>query len=94
MADADFVQTSMQQMAGLFAGLSRDETKQLLAALERSGAAVYNSLAEDEPDADAKAALLRAAKKEMRTRKCSRTRPSSQVVASPSREPVRGGGWG
>ncbi len=65
MADADFIQTSMQQMAGLFEGLSRDETKQLLAALERSGAAVYNSLAEDEQDADAKAALLSAADREI-----------------------------
>jgi hypothetical protein len=65
MADPDFVQTSMQKMAALFAGLSREETKQLLAALERSGAAVYNSLAEDEPDPDAKAALLLAAGKEI-----------------------------
>ncbi len=65
MADADFVQTSMQKMAALFAGLSREETKQLLAALERSGAAVYSSLAEDEQDADAKAALLLAADKEI-----------------------------
>ncbi len=65
MADADFVQTSMQKMATLFAGLSRDETKQLLAALERSGAAVYNSLAEDEQEPDAKAALLLAADKEI-----------------------------
>ncbi len=65
MADADFVQTSMQKMAALFAGLSRDETKQLLAALERSGAAVYHSLAEDEQNPDAKAALLAAAGKEI-----------------------------
>ena len=63
MADPDFVQTSMQKMVALFAGLSREET--LLAALERSGAAVYNSLAEDEPDPDAKAALLLAAGKEI-----------------------------
>ena len=40
MAEADFVQASMQKMAALFTGLSREETKQLLAALERSGAAV------------------------------------------------------
>ena len=65
MADADFVQASMQKMAALFAGLSREETKHLLAALERSGAAVYNSLAEDEPDADAKAALIAAAAREV-----------------------------
>ena len=65
MADADFVQTSMQKMAALFAGLSRDETKRLLAALERSGAAVYSSLAEEEQDPDAKAALLAAAGKEI-----------------------------
>ena len=37
---------------------------ELLAALERSGAAVYHGLAEDESDPDAKAALLRAAEKE------------------------------
>lgn len=65
MPDPDFIQTSMQQMAGLFEGLSREETKQLLAALERSGAAVYNSLAEDEEDANAKAALLSAASREI-----------------------------
>ncbi|MCH7699257.1 MAG: hypothetical protein IH865_10015 [Chloroflexi bacterium] len=65
MADLDFIQTSMQQMAALFEGLSREETKQLLAALERSGAAVYNSLAEEEQDADAKAALLSAAGREI-----------------------------
>ena len=65
MADADFVQTSMQKMAALFAGLSREETKQLLAALERSGAAVYNSLAEEEQDPGTKAALLAAADREI-----------------------------
>ncbi len=65
MADADFVQASMQKMAALFVGLSREETKQLMAALERSGAAVYNSLAEDEQDPEAKAALLLAADKEI-----------------------------
>ena len=65
MPDPDFIQTSMQQMAGLFEGLSREETKQLLAALERSGAAVHNSLAADEPAADAKAALLSAAGREI-----------------------------
>ena len=36
-----------------------------MAALERTGAAVYNSLAEDEQDPEAKAALLRAADKEI-----------------------------
>lgn len=65
MADPDFLQTSMQKMAALFADLSRDETKQLLAALERSGAAVYQNLAENEPDAEAKAALLHAAEREV-----------------------------
>ena len=65
MPDADFVQASMQKMAALFTGLSREETKQLLAALERPGAAVYNSLAEDEQDPDAKAALLAAAGREI-----------------------------
>ncbi len=65
MADEDFLQASMQQMAALFADLSREETKQLLAALERSGAAVYQNLAETEHDAEAKAALLHAAEKEI-----------------------------
>ncbi len=65
MADPDFLQSSMQKMAALFADLSRDETKQLLAALERSGAAVYQNLAENEPDSEAKAALLHAAEKEI-----------------------------
>ena len=65
MADPDFIWSSMQKMGALFEGLSREETKQLLAALERSGAGIYRSLAEDEQDAAAKAALLRAAGREI-----------------------------
>ena len=37
---------------------------QLLAALERSGAAVYRSLADDEPDPSAREELLLAAARE------------------------------
>lgn len=58
------IEAAVQRMAALFQGRSRDEIKQLLAALERAGAAVYRSLAEDEADAAAKEGLLRAATKE------------------------------
>lgn len=65
MPDANFVENALRQLAGLFEGLSRKESMQLLAALERAGAAVYQGLAEDEQDADIKASLLRAAEKEI-----------------------------
>jgi len=65
MADPKFIENALRQLAGLFEGLSLEEQKQLLAALERAGAAVYHSLAESESDPDAKAALLKAAKKEI-----------------------------
>lgn len=65
MADPKFIENALQQVASLFDGLSREEQKQLLAALERAGAAVYHGLAEEETDADAKAALLKAAEKEV-----------------------------
>ena len=65
MADANFVENALQQLAGLFEGLSREESMTLLAALERAGAAVYHNLAEDETDPEKKAALLKAADKEV-----------------------------
>ena len=58
------IQSAVQSMAGLFSGLSRDESKQLLAALERAGAAVYRSLAEDEEDGSEREGLLLAAARE------------------------------
>lgn len=54
----------MQTMAALFQGRSREEIMQLLAALERSGAAVYRSLADDEEDPSAREGLLLAAARE------------------------------
>jgi len=52
------------QIGALFAGKTLDEQKALLAALERGGAAVYRSLAEQEPDAAKRDELLAAALKE------------------------------
>ena len=57
----DPIESVVQTMAGLFAGRSREEQKRLLAALERAGAAVYRSLAENEDDASAREGLLAAA---------------------------------
>ncbi len=58
------IEAAVQQMAALFQGRSREESKQVLAALERAGAAVYRSLAEDAGDAAEREALLLAATKE------------------------------
>ena len=58
------IESAVQSMAGLFAGRSREESKQLLAALERAGAAVYRSLAGDEEDPSVRDGLLLAAAKE------------------------------
>lgn len=58
------IESAVQQMASLFAGRSREEQMQLLAALERAGAAVYRSLAEDEEDATTRESLLLAANRE------------------------------
>ncbi|MGB2693938.1 MAG: hypothetical protein WBD55_01985 [Dehalococcoidia bacterium] len=60
------IETAVQQLAGLFAGRTRDEQKALLAALERAGAGVYRALAADEPDASLREALLAAAAREER----------------------------
>ena len=58
------IESAMQTMAALFQGRSREESMQLLAALERSGAAVYRSLADDEEDQSAREGLLLAAARE------------------------------
>ncbi len=58
------IESAMQTMAALFQGRSREEIMQLLAALERSGAAVYRSLADDEADPSAREGLLLAAARE------------------------------
>lgn len=58
------IETAVQQLAGLFAGRTRDEQKALLAALERAGAGVYRTLAADEADASARPGLLAAAVRE------------------------------
>jgi len=53
-----------ETLAALFAGKSPDEQKQILAQLERGGAALYRALAAQESDAATKQALLEAARKE------------------------------
>ena len=58
-------QTPQDVLQSLFAGKSIEEQKALLAQLEHGGAALYRAWAEAEPDADAKAALLRAADNEV-----------------------------
>ena len=58
------IESAVQSMAGLFEGRSREESKQLLAALERAGAAVYHSLAGEEEDPSVRDGLLLAAAKE------------------------------
>ena len=58
------IESAVQSMAGLFERRSREESKQLLAALERAGAAVYRLLASDEEDPSIRDGLLLAAVKE------------------------------
>ncbi len=58
------IESAVQAMAALFQGRSREESKQLLAALERAGAAVYRSLAADEEDGSEREGLLLAAARE------------------------------
>lgn len=53
-----------QMIAGLFGGKSIAEQKELLAKLERGGAAVYRALAAQEQDEAAKAKLLACAERE------------------------------
>lgn len=63
MDEAD-VREAVGSLAKLFEGKSREESKALLAALERSGAAVYRALAADEPDAATREGLLASAGRE------------------------------
>lgn len=60
----DDIRTAQETLARFFADRSREEQMQLLAALERAGAAIYRSLAQDEPDASLRAELLKAAERE------------------------------
>jgi hypothetical protein len=53
-----------EQMAALFAGKSPRDQEQLLATLERAGAALYRSLAAEAGDASIRAELERAAERE------------------------------
>ena len=56
--------TAEESLTDAFAGLSVVESKALLARLERTGAAMYRRWAKDEPDANAREALLAAALRE------------------------------
>ncbi len=62
--DEQELETAVASLGGLFQGRSREDQMQLLAALERSGAAVYRALAANEPDAAMKERLLAAAGRE------------------------------
>ena len=53
-----------ETLTAMFAGKPRDQQKELLARLERAGAATYRALADGERDAAAKEALLAAALRE------------------------------
>ncbi len=54
-----------EQMAGLFAGLSRDEQQGLLAQLERAGGSMYEHWASTEEDDETRKALMAAAQREV-----------------------------
>jgi hypothetical protein len=58
------IASAVASMARLFEGKTVAEQKALLAALERAGAAVYRSMAANEPDPSVKAELLGAAERE------------------------------
>ena len=62
--DSSEVQAAVASMGALFQGKAREEQMALLAALERAGAAVYRALAADEQDAELRAGLLAAARRE------------------------------
>ena len=57
-------QSEQEQLTAMFAGKPLDEQKELLARLERAGAALYRAFAEAETDAAARTALLDAARRE------------------------------
>ncbi len=56
--------SNQQLLTSLFQGKSLAEQKALLAELERAGAGLYRTFAEQEPDPERKKELLRAAEKE------------------------------
>jgi hypothetical protein len=58
------IATALATLTKFFEGKSVAEQKALLAALERGGAAIYRSMAENEADAATKAELLAAAERE------------------------------
>jgi hypothetical protein len=62
--DEDPIQTAVAALAGFFRDRTPEESKRLLAALERAGAAVYRTLAEQEPDPAVRDGLLQAAARE------------------------------
>ena len=53
-----------ETLAKLFAGKTVEEQKELLAQLERAGAAMYRAFAANEPDEAVRVALEAAAKRE------------------------------
>ena len=63
MDQAD-IDSAVAKMGALFDGLSPEDSKQLLAALERTGAAVYRTFAESETDPAVREGLLSAASRE------------------------------
>ena len=58
------IESAVASLGTLFQGKSREEQKELLAALERAGAGIYRALAANEPDAAVKADLLACAERE------------------------------
>lgn len=56
--------SEQEMLSALFEGKSLDEQKQLLAQLERGGAALYRAFAANETDAATKQAMLDAARRE------------------------------
>jgi hypothetical protein len=58
------IREAVSMLAKLFEGKSPDEQKALLAALERSGAAVYRALADGERDPAVREGLLASAVRE------------------------------
>jgi hypothetical protein len=64
MTETQDINAGVAAMAQLFQGRSMAEQKALLAALERAGAAVYRSMAEQETDPGLRAELLDAAERE------------------------------
>jgi hypothetical protein len=64
MSETIDINAAVASMAQLFQGKAIAEQKALLAALERAGAAVYRSMAEQEANPTARAQLIAAAERE------------------------------